>query len=167
METAAEDGRFREDLYYRINVVQIELPPLRARGTDVLLLAKHFTEMFATRSGKEVSGVSENAGEKLLAYAWPGNVRELRNVIERAVALTRYDRIAVEDLPEKIRNYRASQVLIGGEDPSELVPLDVVEQRYILHVLNCVGGNKTTAAKVLGLDRKTLYRKLQKLEDPE
>ena len=161
LESAVEEGRFRKDLYYRINVIQLELPPLRSRGTDTLLLAQHFVEQFAARSGKQVRGISEAVGERLLAYAWPGNVRELRNVIERAVALTRYDKLAVEDLPEKIRDWRSSQVFIGGDDPSELVPMEEVERRYILHVVRSVEGNKTLAARVLGLDRKTLYRKLR------
>ena len=103
----------------------------------------------------------EGVAEKLLAYNWPGNVRELRNVIERAVALTRLDKLTLEDLPEKVRDYRSSQVVIGGSDPGELVPLEEVERRYILHVLECVQGNRTLAAKKLGLDRKTLYRKLR------
>ncbi len=161
LESSVEDGKFREDLFFRVNVVQIELPLLRARGTDSLLLAQQFIEKFAARSGKPIRGISEAVAERLLAYSWPGNVRELRNVIERAVALTRYDQISVEDLPEKIRDYRGSQVFIGGDDPSELVPLEEVERRYILHVLQAVGDNKTLAARTLGLDRKTLYRKLR------
>ena len=160
LETAIEDGRFREDLYFRLNVIQLELPPLRARGTDVLLIAQHYVTHLAGRAGKPITGVSEKAGEKLLSYSWPGNVRELRNVIERAVALTRYEQLAVEDLPEKIRNYRSDQVLVGSHDPAELLPMEEVERRYIQHVLNTVGGNKTTASRILGLDRKTLYRKL-------
>jgi two-component system response regulator HydG len=161
LESAVEDGRFRQDLYFRINVIQIDLPPLRSRGTDVLLLAQHFAETFAQRSGKNVLGLTEQTMERLLNYSWPGNIRELRNVMERAVALTRFDRIVVEDLPEKIRDYQGSQVVIGGEDPSELVPLEEVEARYIRHVLKAVDGNKTLAARILGLDRKTLYRKLK------
>ncbi len=160
LETAIEDGRFREDLYFRLNVIQLELPPLRARGTDVLLIAQHYVTNLAARAGKAITGVSEKAAEKLLAYSWPGNVRELRNVIERAVALTRYEQLAVEDLPEKVRNYRSDQVVVGGHDPAELLPMEEVERRYIQHVLNTVGGNKTTASRILGLDRKTLYRKL-------
>ena len=113
------------------------------------------------RAGKQVVGMSEGVAEKLLAYSWPGNVRELRNVIERAVALTRFDKLTVDDLPEKIRDYRGSQVVIGGNDPGDLVPLEEVERRYVLHVLECVGGNRTLAARTLGLDRKTLYRKLR------
>jgi two-component system response regulator HydG len=160
LETAIEDGRFREDLYFRLNVIQLELPPLRARGTDVLLIAQHYVTTLAARAAKAITGISDKAAEKLLAYSWPGNVRELRNVIERAVALTRYEQIAIEDLPEKIRNYRSDQVVVGGHDPAELLPMEEVERRYIQHVLNTVGGNKTTASRILGLDRKTLYRKL-------
>jgi two-component system response regulator HydG len=160
LETAVEERRFREDLFFRINVIQVEMPPLRVRGTDTLLLAQHFIEFFAARAKKEVRGMAEAFAERLLAYPWPGNVRELRNVIERAVALTRLDELTVEDLPEKIRNHRSSAVILGG-DPGELVPLEDVERRYILHVLEAVGGNRTLAARTLGLDRKTLYRKLR------
>ena len=161
LESAVDEGRFRKDLYFRINVIQMQLPPLRSRGTDTLLLAQHFVEQFAARSGKQVEGISQAVGERLLAYTWPGNVRELRNVIERAVALTRYEKLAVEDLPEKIRDWRSSQVFIGGDDPAELVPMEEVERRYLLHVIRAVDGNKTLAARILGLDRKTLYRKLR------
>ncbi len=161
LESAVEEGRFREDLYFRINVIQIDAPPLKARGSDVLLLAQHFVHVFAGRSGKQVTGISDVVAEKLMAYSWPGNVRELRNVIERAVALTRFDTLAVDDLPEKIRDYQSSQVIIGGTDPNDLISIEDVERRYILHVLNAVGGNKTNAARILGLDRKTLYRKLR------
>jgi DNA-binding NtrC family response regulator len=157
-----EERRFREDLYYRINVIHIELPPVRARGSDALLLATRFVEDFATRAGKRVTGLSPGAAEKLLAYAWPGNVREIQNCIERAVALTRYEQITVEDLPEKIREHRASHILVTAEDPSELVPLEEVERRYILRVLEAAGGNKTLAARILGLDRKTLHRKMER-----
>ena len=162
LESAVEAGRFREDLFYRLNVIQVELPPLRARGTDILLLAQHFVKQFTTRSGKQVVGISNTAAEKLLAYSWPGNVRELRNAIERAVALTRYEKLTVEDLPEKIRAYHSNHVLVGANDPTELVPMEEVERRYILHVLQSVGKNRMLAARVLGFDRKTLYRKLQR-----
>jgi len=161
LETAVEEGRFRKDLYYRVDVIQIDLPPLRARGTDTLLLAQHFIELYAARAKKQVQGLSAGVAEKLLGYNWPGNVRELRNVIERAVALTRLDKLTLEDLPEKVRDFRSSQVVLGGSDPGELVPLEDVERRYILHALECVQGNRTLAAKKLGLDRKTLYRKLR------
>jgi two-component system response regulator HydG len=162
LETLVEERRFREDLFYRVNVVAVKMPPLRARGGDVLTLAQHFVQRFAVQNDKQVRGLSTGAAEKLLAYSWPGNVRELRNCMERAVALTRYDSVAVEDLPEKVRDYKNSHVIVASDDPSELVPLDEVERRYILKVLDAVGGNKTMAAQVLGLDRKTLYRKLER-----
>jgi two-component system response regulator HydG len=162
IESAVEEGRFRDDLYFRINVIHVPLPPLRARGGDVLLLAQHFVTYHAARSRKAVKGLSPAAAERLLAYAWPGNVRELQNCIERAVALTQFEDIAVEDLPERIRAYQASHVLVASEDPSELVPLEEVERRYILRVVDAVGGNKTLAAQVLGVGRKTLYRKLER-----
>src|SRR5262249_6215390 len=112
-------------------------------------------------TGKNVTGVSAEAAERLLGYTWPGNVRELRNCLERAVALTQYEQITVDDLPEKIRAYRSSHVIVATDDPSELVPLEAVERRYILRVLEAVGDNKTLAAQVLGIGRKTLYRKLE------
>ncbi len=162
LESAVDDGRFREDLYYRINVIQLTVPPLSARGSDVLLLAQHFLERFAKRSRKNVRGISPQVAERLLAYSWPGNVRELRNAIERAVALTRQEMLIVDDLPEKIRGYRRSQLTVAGDNPTELLSLEAVERRYILHVLKTVGGNRSAAARILGLDRKTLYRKLQR-----
>jgi len=161
LEAAVEERRFREDLFFRINVIQLDLPPLRTRGSDVLLLAQQFVERFASQTERPVTGISQGAAKKLLAYAWPGNVRELRNAIERAVALTRYDKIAVDDLPDRIRAYESTHVVIGSEDPRELVPMEEVERRYILHVLKTVAGNKALAARVLGIDRRTLYRKLE------
>ncbi|WP_437645523.1 sigma-54-dependent transcriptional regulator [Sorangium sp. So ce362] len=166
LDAAVEERRFREDLYYRVNVLHVELPPVRARGSDVLLLAQRFLEDFAARSAKEVVGLSPAAAERLLAYSWPGNVREIQNCIERAVALTRYQEITVDDLPAKIREHRPSHVLVAADDPSELVPLEEVERRYILRVLEAAGGNKTLAARILGLDRKTLHRKLDRWEPP-
>jgi len=159
LETAVAENRFREDLYYRINVIGIELPALRSRGTDILRLAENFQKRFAEKEKKPITGFADGVAEKLLSYSWPGNVRELRNVLERAVALTRYDKITVEDLPEKIRDFRSGTVFIGGLDPTELVSMEEVERRYIAHVLEVVNGNQTHAARILGLDRKTLYRK--------
>ncbi|WP_224362567.1 sigma-54-dependent transcriptional regulator [Hyalangium versicolor] len=167
LELAVEEGRFREDLYYRLNVINIELPPLRARGNDVLLLSQHFAEHFATRTGKRVLGLSPAAAQKLLAYSWPGNVRELQNCIERAVALTSFEQLTVEDLPERVRNYTAPQVLPEVADMSEMVTLEEVERRYIHRVLEAVGGSRTLAARILGVDRKTLYRKLHRGGDED
>jgi DNA-binding NtrC family response regulator len=161
LETAVEEGRFRRELFFRINVIQVQLPPLRARGTDVLLLAQYFLGLLAARAGKSVSGLSDAVAERLLNYTWPGNVRELRNAVERAVALTRHEKLIVEDLPEKIRDYRSSNVFVGGDDPTELIPMEEVERRYILHVLKAAGDNRTLASRILRMDRKTLYRKLR------
>lgn len=159
LETAVADQHFREDLYFRINVIEVHVPPLRARGNDVLLLAQSFIEPLAARSRKDVTGVSAAAAERLLAYSWPGNVRELRNAMERAVAVTRFAEIVVDDLPERIRDYQVSHVLLAAEDPTELVSMEEVERRYIARVMQAVGGNRTLAAKILGFDRKTLYNK--------
>ncbi|HYO71823.1 MAG TPA: sigma-54 dependent transcriptional regulator [Archangium sp.] len=164
LEGMVEENRFREDLYYRLNVVQMELPPLRSRGGDILLLAQHFIEHFAARADKRVAGLNEAVAERLMSYSWPGNVRELRNCIERAVAVTGAERLTVEDLPEKIRAYRASHVVVASGDPSELTTLEEVERRYILRVMEEVKGNKSLAAQILGLDRKTLYRKLDRIK---
>ena len=162
LASAVDDGRFREDLFFRINVIHLELPPLRSRAGDVLLLAQDFLRRVCDRSSKEVHGLSPQAAEKLVAYPWPGNVRELQNCIERAVTLARYDEIMVDDLPEKVRAYRRSHVLVASDDPSELVPMEEVERRYVLRVMEAVAGNKTLAARILGFDRKTLYRKLDR-----
>jgi two-component system response regulator HydG len=162
LESAVAEKRFREDLFFRINVIHVEAPPLRARGNDVLLLAQSFVDHFAKRTGKRVTGLAAPAAERLLAYNWPGNVRELQNCIERAVAVTRLEQLAVDDLPERIRDYHVSHVLVAGEDPSELVPMEEVERRYIDRVMQAVSGNKSLAAKVLGFDRTTLYNKLKK-----
>ena len=160
LEDAIVQGQFREDLYFRLNVIQLALPPLRARGSDVLLIAQGFVQTFAKQSGKQVVGLTPEAAERLASYAWPGNVRELRNAIERAVALTRHENITVDDLPERIRAYKVSHVLVATDDPEELVNLAEVEKRYIARVLGAVGGNKSSASKILGIDRTTLYKKL-------
>jgi two-component system response regulator HydG len=161
LEAAVAEGHFREDLFYRVNVVKLEVPPLRARAGDILLLAQHFLERFSARAGKRVVGLSSAVAKKLLAYPWPGNVRELQNCLERAVAVTRAEEIAVDDLPERVRDHRSANVLVVADDPTELVPLEVVERRYVLRVLEAAGGNKSVAARILGLDRKTLYRRLE------
>jgi two-component system response regulator AtoC len=162
LEKAVTERQFREDLYYRLNVVQLRLPPLRARGNDVLLLAQHVLDQTAIRLSKRVQRLTPKVAERLLAYSWPGNVRELQNCIERAVALTAYDQIGVDDLPEKVRDYRPSQVLLISDHPSDLLSMEEVERRYILRVLDVVSGNKSLAAQILGFDRRTLYRKLER-----
>ncbi|NUP04440.1 MAG: sigma-54-dependent Fis family transcriptional regulator [Polyangiaceae bacterium] len=163
IDTRVADGRFREDLFYRIDVVRIGLPPLRARGNDVLLLAQKFLGQFAAAHRRPVERLSPGAAEKLIAYAWPGNVRELANCMERSVALARFNEIAVEDLPERVRNAASRKPVVeapGATD--EILPLAEIERRYVLAVLDTVSGNKTEAARLLGLDRATLYRWLEK-----
>src|SRR5690606_7429658 len=164
LDKEVAEKRFREDLFYRINVVRIDVPPLRARGNDVLLLAQHFLERAAQRSGKSVTRLGRLVAERLISYDWPGNVRELENCMERAVALARFDEITLDDLPPKIREHRATEVYTPSDDPNDLPPMDTVEERYIRKVLAAVGGNKTLAAKVLGFDRRTLYRKLERYQ---
>jgi two-component system response regulator HydG len=164
LASGVDAGRFRADLYYYINVVQLGLPPLRARRDDILPLALHFIRECAKQAKKDVIGFSKEAAEKLVAYEWPGNVRELRNAMDHAVALTRLQEICVEDLPEKIRNYRFSQAAVVGKERDALMPLAEVERRYILRVLDEVEGNKAAAARLLRVGRKTLYRKLEGYE---
>jgi DNA-binding NtrC family response regulator len=164
LESEVAQQRFREDLFYRINVVRIEIPPLRARGNDVLLLAQYFLERAARRIGTAPIRLGRAVAEQLMNYDWPGNVRELENCIERIVALSRYDETTVDDLPPKIRKHRSNDVATANDDTNDLPPMAVVEERYLRKVLAAVGGNKTLAAKVLKCDRRTLYRKLARLE---
>ena len=162
LEVEVEEKRFREDLYYRINVVRVDTPSLRERGTDVLLLAQHFMERFAVRGAKHVRGIHPDAAEKLLSYEWPGNVRELENCMERAVALLRFQDVTVDDLPDKIRQYRADRLVFATDDVAAVLTIDELERRYIQRVLALVGGNKSRAASLLGLDRRTLYRRIER-----
>ncbi|GAB4166228.1 MAG: sigma 54-interacting transcriptional regulator [Geothermobacteraceae bacterium] len=161
LEQAVAEGRFREDLYYRLNVITLEMPPLRERGNDILMLAQTFCAEFAAAMNKPVKGLSEPAAALLLSYNWPGNVRELRNVIERAVALTRHDRLTAEDMPAKLRAGDDGRQLPELDTDTSLLPLAEVERRYIERVLDACDGNRSVAARILGIDRKTLYRKLQ------
>jgi two-component system response regulator HydG len=162
LEEDVNAKQFREDLYYRINVVLIRVPPLRARGTDVLLLAQYFLNRAAQRCGKSVTRMGRAVAEKLIEYDWPGNVRELENCMERAITLAEYDELTVNDLPAKVRDRKTPEVFGGEQDLDDLPPMRVVEQRYIRRVLDAVGGNKTLASKMLGFDRRTLYRKISR-----
>ncbi|MEK7387078.1 MAG: sigma-54 dependent transcriptional regulator [candidate division NC10 bacterium] len=160
-----KEKRFREDLYYRLNVITIRVPPLRERYEDVRVLAQHFLRVYAAKNGRKLEGFTAEAIERLESYAWPGNVRELENVVERSVVLARKDRIDAEDLPEEI---------VGVKRPPrdailELVgtPLADIEQRLLDETLRITGGNKTQAAKLLGIDVRTVARKLERREDAE
>jgi len=160
LELQVANGQFRADLYFRLNVVQLAVPPLRARSDDILLLANHFLRAAAGRLGKTSSFISPEAARKLLAYDWPGNVRQLENVIERAVTLARTDRLELEDLPDRIRAHVPPPA--DGDDATAgaFMTLDQQASRHVAHVLRRVGGNKTKAARLLGVDRRTLYRML-------
>jgi two-component system response regulator HydG len=175
LDVEVKERRFREDLYYRINVVRIDVPPLRARGNDVLDLAQSFVERFAAAHHTPVKGLTAPAAERLLAYSWPGNVRELQNCIERAVALARYGLVGVDDLPEKMQPREglvrsARDGGFGGAaadgEKETFVPVHELEKHHVLRVLTAVNGNKTAAASVLGFDRRTLYRKLERYGVP-
>lgn len=166
LQAEVDERRFRDDLFSRLCIVNLHLPALRLRGNDVLLLAQHFVKTFAERSHKKVDGLATACAQKLLAYGWPGNVRELQNVIERAVALARHEQLTTDDLPEKVLHPQTGHHAAGA-DESLLVPMDQVERQHILRVLRAVGGHRTQAAKILGLDRKTLYRKLESYDQAE
>ena len=156
--------RFREDLYYRLNVIEIELPPLRERKEDILLLIESFLEKYSKQSNKPINTVSPSALALLVDYAWPGNVRELENVIERAITLCRGDSVVAEDLPPIIQDVGGNRKAM--EDAVERVlSLEEVEKAYILRILEKTGGNKYQAAQLLGIDRKTLYRKLGEIAE--
>jgi DNA-binding NtrC family response regulator len=158
--------RFREDLFYRLNVIEIRLPPLRERKEDVPLLVEAFLRKCAEARHKEVHGMTESALAMLIDYPWPGNVRELENVIERAVTLARGEKIVPEDLPPAIRGARGERRVID-EAAERTLPLQAIEREYILRILEKTGGNKYQAAQILGIDRKTLYRKLAEMEGNE
>jgi DNA-binding NtrC family response regulator len=151
-------GRFREDLYYRLNVIAVTAPPLRARREDIALLVDHFLGLYAAKNGRARLSVSRGALDKMLDYPWPGNVRELENVIERAVVLSRSDTLTEEDLPDAIA-HAAPPV------PSALTfnigtPLEEIELRVIRETLRHTKGDKSVAAQLLGISTRTIYRKL-------
>jgi len=158
LEAAVAEGTFREDLFYRLNVVQVALPPLKARTGDVLALAQHFIEHFARMFERDVRGLTPEAAERLTRYGWPGNVRELRNAMERAVAMCAGHDLSVDDLPDRIRQYKPGPD--GRGTPDTQLTLEEVERLHILRVLDVHGGNKLATSQALGIDRKTLYRKL-------
>jgi DNA-binding NtrC family response regulator len=161
LEEEMKRGTFRSDLFYRLNVFALHLPPLRQRRDDIPLLADAFLHRAAAQRGEEPKRLSEAALEAMQAYAWPGNVRELENALERAVILSPGEVIEVSALPERITERRAEPLV--GEHARPLNPtLEVIERAYILWVLQSEGGNKSRAAEVLGIDPSTLYRKLSR-----
>jgi DNA-binding NtrC family response regulator len=162
LEDLVKEGRFREDLYYRLNVIQISIPPLRERKSDIPLLVEHFLKRFTESNGMESKRIDPKALDVLIAHDWPGNVRELENVVERALIFTKGDCITPEDLTlhDGLRGGDGSDVL----DSSESLSLEDLEKRYILKVLRDNGWNKTKTAQILGIDSSTLYRKINRYE---
>ena len=154
-------GRFREDLYYRLNVVALSMPPLRERREDIPLLAQHFLEMFSEKNRKQLKGFTPQAMDRLLKYNWPGNVRELMNAVERGVVLSTSEYLDEEELP-LILDDRTLPGEIFSEDAIKMeMPLDEVEKATILRTLDLTGGNKSEAARRLGITRRTLHKKLK------
>jgi two-component system, NtrC family, response regulator AtoC len=160
LEAMVRERSFREDLFYRVSVVHIDVPPLRQRENDVLLLAAHLVKKLAARHGRPVQGFSADVAARLLAYPFPGNVRELSNTIERAVALSRSDELGLDDLPPKLQ--KGGAVVDLTSEASPLVTLEQLESNHIARVMASVAWNKTEATQVLGIDRSTLYRKLER-----
>jgi len=156
------EKKFREDLYYRLSMVEIELPRLSDRREDLVLLESFFIEQFAEQYGKSFKGITPRAQIVLARYGWPGNIRELRSILGSACMMAEGDTIDVRDLPERIRT-RAAETPNG--DSGELLPLAEVERRYVLRVLDQLGGNKVQAAKILGINRATVYR-IANVRDP-
>ena len=154
-----EEGRFRQDLYYRLNVVSLQLPPLRDRSEDIPLLAMHFLKTFAERNAKAVKGFTPAAMDRLLKYAWPGNVRELENAVERAVVLLIGEYVSERELPPSL-----TEESEAGKAPKRdfgNMTLEEIERMAVLDTLEQVGGNKSEAARRLGINRKTLLAKLE------
>ncbi|RZO85828.1 MAG: sigma-54-dependent Fis family transcriptional regulator [Kiritimatiellaceae bacterium] len=154
-------GDFREDLFYRLYVVVITLPPLRERGDDVLLLLNHYLAQFCEENGKSIRGFTPEAYALLAGYGWPGNIRELRNLVERMVVLARGEWLDVMDLPPQVRQQGGEPG--GALKPGEGMTVEQMEQEMILQALERTGGNRTLAAEQLGMSRRTLHRKLNKL----
>ena len=157
LTSGVEDGGFRQDLYYRLKVVELDVPPLRDRREDILPLARVLLADAGERMGRKISAIVPQAADQLLRYDWPGNVRELENAIERAVALARGRRVSLEDLPEEVRQAFPKPVVTGGA----VQTLREVEKEYILAVLKLNGGNRTRTAEQLRIGSATLYRKLK------
>jgi DNA-binding NtrC family response regulator len=162
LQELVNEGQFREDLYYRLNVVTLNVPPLRERTADLPLLFDHFLKRHSRRMGKTVA-VHPEVLEILAGYSWPGNVRELENIVERAITLNTTGILTSADFTEHLRQSKRTSMAF----PRELVPLEEIERQYIVHVVQRCNGNMTRAAEVLGIDRRTLYRMLERFGDGE
>jgi two-component system response regulator AtoC len=162
LSTEVKEGRFREDLYYRLNVLQISLPPLRDRAGDLPLLVEHFLEKYNARLGTRTRGVSPDALKVMLRYSWPGNVRELENMIERAVVLAEGDLLTVDDLPDRLRAREDPVALtLAGGELSIKHTTRVIEETLIRRALERTGGNRTAAARLLEISHRALLYKIK------
>jgi DNA-binding NtrC family response regulator len=157
LEPMVEEGTFREDLFYRLNVVALRMPPLRDRPGDIPLLIDHYLRHFCEENGKTIDGVTPDALDLLTTYAWPGNVRELRNMVERMVVMTRGARLALRDVPLNIREQQGRP---GGARPGTETTIEDAERSMIVKALKNHGGNRSRAAEQLGISRRTLHRKI-------
>lgn len=162
LEEEVKSKRFREDLFYRLNVFTIQIPPLRDRRGDITLLVDHFTHMYSKKMDLEKCSVSPDALKILLSYDWPGNVRELENSIERALVVSTGREIRPDDLPEKVRGASMVREIVDTHQQSSSPTLESIEKAYIFWVLNQNDWNKTKASKILGIDASTLYRKIER-----
>ena len=162
LTTEVREGRFRDDLYYRLNVVGIQLPPLRERREDIPALAHFFLRKYAEANGKNIGGFSPDALARLEAYAWPGNVRELENAIERVVAVSNHPIALLEDLPAHLHASTSEAEAVARLAPDSFVSLDELTKQHLGRVLAATHGNKKRAAEILGVDRRTLYRMLER-----
>ena len=166
LKVAVEQGKFRQDLYYRLNVIPIQIPPLRERKSDIPLLVHHFLNHFNRSKKRKIQGINNEALNRFLEYHWPGNVRELENIIERIVILTNNDSITVQDLPEKIQTLSGDEQVPLLEIPEEGISLDNAlnefEKKLILQALNKTGWIKNKAAQLLNLNRTTLIEKIKR-----
>jgi two-component system response regulator HydG len=150
------EGRFREDLYYRLNIMEIFIPPLRDRREDIPPLCAYFLEKHLPRSRKKISGFTKGAMEVLTHYSYPGNVRELENIVERAIILEKSGQITPESLPQTIKMFQIETI-----EPDKLKTIDELTKEYAGQVLDMVGGNRSKAAEVLGISRTSLWRILK------
>jgi len=166
LEREVESGNFREDLYYRLVVYPIIIPPLRDRGDDIPALVHHFLEKYREETGKHIEGMDHRVMETLLGYGWPGNVRELENVIHRGIVTSESERLQLSCLPQEIIDSASAEktdrLKKDMDLVSKIVPMKTLEKRAILHALNVTKGNLAVAAKELGMGRATFYRKMDK-----
>nr|MBP6993197.1 sigma-54-dependent Fis family transcriptional regulator [Spirochaetota bacterium] len=159
LETAVQEGKFREDLYYRLNVITIRIPPLRDRKDDILTLARHFMNKYSKENNKAVNEISPESKSILESYLWPGNVRELENTISKAVIFESGNILTPDTFPERMR-LPSNASAMSGED---LMTLEEVSRTYIVKVLEMTGGNKARASEILGINRTSLWRMIQRL----